>query len=108
LSLKELTNISHLLINRNRFKSFLLLSTLIHLSIIIALPISVNKKSLAKPKSFKVDLIRKNPKMLTIDFSFRELEIFCKVVELESFSKAVEAVFLVQASVSERKAFKFT
>jgi len=46
--------------------------------------------------------IRKNPKMLTIDFSFRELEIFCKVVELESFSKAAEAVFLVQASVSER------
>jgi DNA-binding transcriptional LysR family regulator len=40
--------------------------------------------------------------MLTIDFSFRELEIFCKVVELESFSKAAEAVFLVQASVSER------
>ena len=64
MSLKELTNISHLLINRNRFKSFLLLSTLIHLSIIIALPLSVNKKPLAKPKSFKVDLIRKNPKML--------------------------------------------
>ena len=41
-------------------------------------------------------------KMLTIDFSFRELEIFCKVVELESFSKAAEAVYLVQASVSER------
>jgi len=40
--------------------------------------------------------------MATIDFSFRELEIFCKVVELESFSKAAEAVFLVQASVSER------
>ena len=40
--------------------------------------------------------------MTTIDFSFRELEIFCKVVELESFSKAAEAVFLVQASVSER------
>ena len=40
--------------------------------------------------------------MPTIDFSFRELEIFCKVVELESFSKAAEAVFLVQASVSER------
>ncbi len=41
--------------------------------------------------------------MLTIDFSFRELEIFCKVVELESFSKVeAEAVFLVQASVSER------
>ncbi|MEE4600360.1 MAG: selenium metabolism-associated LysR family transcriptional regulator [Desulfobacteraceae bacterium] len=40
--------------------------------------------------------------MPTIDFSFRELEIFCKVVELESFSKAAEAVFLAQASVSER------
>ena len=40
--------------------------------------------------------------MLNIDFSFRELEIFCKVVELESFSKASEAVSLVQASVSER------
>jgi DNA-binding transcriptional LysR family regulator len=40
--------------------------------------------------------------MLNIDFSFRELEIFCKVVELESFSKAAEAVSLVQASVSER------
>jgi DNA-binding transcriptional LysR family regulator len=40
--------------------------------------------------------------MLTMDFSFRELEIFCKVVELESFSRAAEAVFLVQASVSER------
>jgi DNA-binding transcriptional LysR family regulator len=40
--------------------------------------------------------------MLNIDFSFRELEIFSKVVELESFSRAAEAVFLVQASVSER------
>jgi DNA-binding transcriptional LysR family regulator len=40
--------------------------------------------------------------MLTVDFSFRELEIFCRVVELESFSRAAEAVFLVQASVSER------
>ncbi len=40
--------------------------------------------------------------MPTIDFSFRELEIFSKVVELGSFSKAAEAVFLVQASVSER------
>jgi DNA-binding transcriptional LysR family regulator len=40
--------------------------------------------------------------MLRIDFGFRELEIFCKVVELESFSKAAEAVHLVQASVSER------
>jgi DNA-binding transcriptional LysR family regulator len=40
--------------------------------------------------------------MLNIDFGFRELEIFCKVVEMESFSKAAEAVFLAQASVSER------
>ena len=40
--------------------------------------------------------------MPTIDFGFRELEIFCNVVELGSFSKAAEAVFLVQASVSER------
>lgn len=40
--------------------------------------------------------------MLTIDFGFRELEIFCKVVEMESISKAAEAVFLAQASVSER------
>ena len=40
--------------------------------------------------------------MVAIDFSFRELEIFCKVVELESFSKAADAVHLVQASVSER------
>jgi DNA-binding transcriptional LysR family regulator len=30
------------------------------------------------------------------------LEIFCKVVELESFSKAADAVYLAQASVSER------
>jgi protein TonB len=40
------------------------LSTLIHLSIIIALPLSVNKKPLAKPKSFKVEFIRKNPQIL--------------------------------------------
>jgi DNA-binding transcriptional LysR family regulator len=40
--------------------------------------------------------------MLIVDFSFRELEIFCRVVESESFSRAAEAVFLVQASVSER------
>lgn len=37
-----------------------------------------------------------------IDFSFRELEIFIQVVEKGSFSKAAEAVFLAQASVSER------
>jgi DNA-binding transcriptional LysR family regulator len=40
--------------------------------------------------------------MVNIDFGFRELEIFSKVVELESFSKAAEAVYLSQASVSER------
>ena len=37
-----------------------------------------------------------------IDFDLRQLEIFQKVVALESFSKAGEAVFLAQASVSER------
>lgn len=38
----------------------------------------------------------------SIDFDLRQLEIFCKVVDLKSFSKAAEAVFLAQASVSER------
>jgi len=40
--------------------------------------------------------------MTSIDFDLRQLEIFCKVVELESFSKAADAVDLAQASVSER------
>jgi DNA-binding transcriptional LysR family regulator len=40
--------------------------------------------------------------MLKIDFDLRQLEIFCKVVELKSFSRAADAVFLAQASVSER------
>lgn len=40
--------------------------------------------------------------MPSIDFDLRQLEIFCRVVELKSFSKAAEAVFLTQASVSER------
>ncbi len=39
-----------------------------------------------------------------IDFDLRQLEIFCKVVEFESFSKAAGAVNLAQASVSERVA----
>jgi DNA-binding transcriptional LysR family regulator len=39
---------------------------------------------------------------MPIDFDLRQLEIFCKVVELKSFSKAAEEVFLTQASVSER------
>jgi DNA-binding transcriptional LysR family regulator len=38
----------------------------------------------------------------TIDFDLRQLEVFRNVVELKSFSKAAEAVFLAQASVSER------
>ncbi len=37
-----------------------------------------------------------------VDFDLRQLEIFCKVVELKSFSKAASAVHLAQASVSER------
>lgn len=37
-----------------------------------------------------------------VDFDLRQLEIFAKVVELGSFSKAGEAVHLAQASVSER------
>lgn len=60
MSLKELSHLSNLLIGRNRFKYFLLLSTVIHLSI-IALPLSVNKKPLPEPKVFKVDFIRKKP-----------------------------------------------
>lgn len=38
----------------------------------------------------------------SMDFDLRQLEIFRKVVDLKSFSKAADAVFLVQASVSER------
>lgn len=40
--------------------------------------------------------------MSSIDFDLRQLEIFCKVVDLGSFSKAADAVYLAQASVSER------
>ena len=39
-----------------------------------------------------------------IDFDLRELEIFRRVVELRSYSKAAESVHLAQASVSERMA----
>ncbi|MBW2168205.1 MAG: LysR family transcriptional regulator [Deltaproteobacteria bacterium] len=43
------------------------------------------------------------PKQIpSIDFDLRQLEVFRKVVELKSFSKAAETVFLAQASVSER------
>ena len=40
--------------------------------------------------------------MPKIDFDLRQLEIFCQVVDLKSFSKAADAVFLAQASVSKR------
>lgn len=40
--------------------------------------------------------------MPAVDFDLRQLEIFRKVVEQESFSKAAEVVLLAQASVSER------
>ncbi len=40
--------------------------------------------------------------MPSIDFDLRQLEVFLKVVDLKSFSKAAKAVFLAQASVSER------
>ena len=42
------------------------------------------------------------PSAAAVDFDLRQLEIFLKVVELGSFSKAGEAVHLAQASVSER------
>lgn len=38
----------------------------------------------------------------TVDFDLRHLEVFRKVVELRGFSKAADAVFLAQASVSEK------
>ena len=38
----------------------------------------------------------------SVDFDLRQLEVFVKVLELGSFSKAGEAVHLAQASVSER------
>lgn len=40
--------------------------------------------------------------MKCINFDLRQLEIFCKVVEFKSFTKAAHAVALAQASVSER------
>ncbi|MDY6881787.1 MAG: selenium metabolism-associated LysR family transcriptional regulator [Desulfatiglans sp.] len=38
----------------------------------------------------------------SIDFGLRQLEVFRKVVDLKSFTKAADALFLAQASVSER------
>ena len=46
--------------------------------------------------------MKHSPRKSSIDFDLRQLEIFCKVVEHKSFSKAASAVFLAQASVSER------
>ena len=46
--------------------------------------------------------MRRSLRKSSIDFDLRQLEIFCKVVEHKSFSKAASAVFLAQASVSER------
>ncbi len=43
-----------------------------------------------------------SPQGSDIDFDLRQLEIFLHVVETGSFSKAGKAVFLAQASVSER------
>ncbi len=40
--------------------------------------------------------------MTSIDFNLHQLEVFCKVVELKSFSKAGKAVYLTQPSVSEK------
>ncbi len=37
-----------------------------------------------------------------MDFDFRDLEIFSTIVELKSFTRAAEKVYLAQASVSER------
>jgi len=37
-----------------------------------------------------------------MQFSFKQLEVFCKIVETGSFSRAAEEVFLTQSSVSER------
>jgi len=43
-----------------------------------------------------------SPRIPSVDFDLRQLEVFRKVVELRSFSKAADAVCLAQASVSER------
>ena len=44
----------------------------------------------------------KKTQNISLNFDLRHLEIFCKVYELRSFSKAADTVFLAQASVSER------
>jgi DNA-binding transcriptional LysR family regulator len=46
--------------------------------------------------------MKHSPRKSSIDFDIRQLEIFCKVIEHKSFSKAASSVLLAQASVSER------
>ena len=46
--------------------------------------------------------LNQGSRTIRADFDLRQLEIFCKVVELGSVSKAAEAVNLTQSSVSER------
>jgi len=94
LFLKVFTQISSLLIDRNRFKSFLLLSTAIHLSIIIALPLSINKKSLPKLKVFKVDFIRKKPQPL----KKRPIE------NIKSIKKELKSKRLIDPSLMKKSA----
>ena len=48
------------------------------------------------------DIARPGLNMHQIDFDLKQLEIFCKIVEFQSFTKAARAVSLAQASVSER------
>jgi DNA-binding transcriptional LysR family regulator len=48
--------------------------------------------------------VKKPRKTNPIDFDLRQLEIFSRVVELGSFSKAADSVFLTQSSVSDRVA----
>ncbi len=61
MSFKKLTGISSLLVDKNRFKAFLLLSAAIHLVFIISIPMSVKKNAPPKPKFFDVELLRKKP-----------------------------------------------
>jgi len=64
LFFKKLTNISSLRVDKNRFKAFLLLSTVIHLAFLIAMPMTVKKKAPPNPKFFNVDLVKRKPEIL--------------------------------------------
>jgi DNA-binding transcriptional LysR family regulator len=75
---------------------------------LIAFPCALSLAPFASIRYFNVSfkffnfLVREKNKMPPIDFDLRQLEIFCKIVELKSFSRAADAVHLAQASVSER------